>query len=333
MTTFENLPQEQSQAQSIIPRAFSGILANLFPSPWLWLASLLLVVFDIQAIVNGHKFLITGNKVWLVACVPFTALPLAWWLSRKKTEKSAIDRPLRLIMLTTYLMPTMSALAVFNYLAMATAHPLTQDLLSNWDKALGFDWVGYTQFVGHRFWLNWTFLIAYNYMIQALVITICIALIQRRTNDAAELVGLVFFTALTTIAIGTYFPAISAMAYYGDDALKALFPPDAGTTFIQELMEVRGTIPKLLDPTDVYGLTQFPSFHTVCGILTIYGARRAWWQFIPSLAFGTVLIAATPIYGGHYFVDLLAGAAVACFFILLSQLVVNRKPTTANMPL
>ena len=104
-----------------------------------------------------------------------------------------------------------------------------------------------------------------------------------------------------------------------------MFPPGTGDVFIQDLLEVRGSIPKYIDLMHPEGIVQFPSFHPFCGILTIYGARGAMWHFIPALIFGLLLIAGTPVYGGHYFVDVIAGAVVALSALAVSQLVFMRK--------
>jgi len=304
-------------------KTLRGIIANLFPASWLWLASLVLIAYDIFAIKTGHKFLVDIPKLWPIALAPFAALPLAWWLSRSRHAEQAAGRPIRLLMMTAFLIPTMSALAIFDYLMMANSQPLAHEMLSHWDNAIGLDWHAYTEFVARHLWLNWSLFQAYKYMIQALVIVIGLAIIQRRYDDANELITLTLMTGIFTIFIGSFFPAIGAMTFYANDNLRALYPNEVYPSFQQELMEVRGSIPKWIDPTHLEGITQFPSFHTVCGLLTIYGARRAWWSFIPAFIFSSLLIGATPIYGSHYFVDLLAGAAVAGAGVVMYKWVFN----------
>ena len=76
--------------------------------------------------------------------------------------------------------------------------------------------------------------------------------------------------------------------------------------------------------TPLLGLVSMPSMHTAVGVLMIAVARRTW-LFWPAFGYGTVMISATPVWGGHYLVDLIAGAALA----LASAAVVAWRPRSA----
>ena len=67
------------------------------------------------------------------------------------------------------------------------------------------------------------------------------------------------------------------------------------------------------------GLITFPSFHAALGVIF---ARAFWsvpWLRWPALAVNLLMIAATPVNGGHYFVDVAAGGAVACVAIWAAE--------------
>ncbi len=72
------------------------------------------------------------------------------------------------------------------------------------------------------------------------------------------------------------------------------------------------------------GLIFFPSFHAAGAILYL----RAWWQFkwlrwlVVPLNLG--LIAAAPVFGLHYFIDLVGGVAVAVVAIVLANALTTR---------
>jgi membrane-associated phospholipid phosphatase len=54
----------------------------------------------------------------------------------------------------------------------------------------------------------------------------------------------------------------------------------------------------------------FPSFHTAAGIILVISFWRT--ALFPIIVlYSAIMIASTPVLGGHYFVDLIAGAAVA----------------------
>ena len=238
-----------------------------------------------------------------------------------------MSRPVRLLMMPAFLSPALCALAGFGYITMANSNPMVDPLLSHWDQALGLSWLAYVRYFAEHPWLAAITSSCYNLMIKAALVVIAIAVIESNPKKATELIGLILITTFITLIIGAYFPAQSAMNYLADDHLRSQFPPGTGNFFVQELLEVRGSIPKFIDLTHPEGIVQFPSFHTICGILTIYGARGALWHFIPALIFGLLMIAGTPVYGGHYFVDVIAGAAIAFSAIAVSQLVFMRKAT------
>ena len=87
------------------------------------------------------------------------------------------------------------------------------------------------------------------------------------------------------------------------------FPAPPGLYHLEALGALR-TGPVALDLGNLPGLVTFPSFHTAAGIVLTW----AFWRtraFPVVAAYAATMIAATPVFGGHYFVDLLAGACVA----------------------
>ncbi|HTV72074.1 MAG TPA: phosphatase PAP2 family protein [Rhizobiaceae bacterium] len=58
------------------------------------------------------------------------------------------------------------------------------------------------------------------------------------------------------------------------------------------------------------GLVTFPSFHTAAGIVVAWCLRRTLFYW-PGVVYSVAMIASTPVFGGHYFIDVIAGAFVA----------------------
>jgi membrane-associated phospholipid phosphatase len=63
----------------------------------------------------------------------------------------------------------------------------------------------------------------------------------------------------------------------------------------------------------------FPSLHVAGALLVVYLSRGVAWLFWPTLVFNALLVAATPVFGGHFFVDVLAGAAVFWVAAVISR--------------
>jgi hypothetical protein len=72
-----------------------------------------------------------------------------------------------------------------------------------------------------------------------------------------------------------------------------------------------------LDLSAVTGIVTFPSFHAASAILFAWGFWTVRWARWPMLALNLAMIAATPPIGGHYFIDVLAGIAIAGIGIAL----------------
>ena len=76
--------------------------------------------------------------------------------------------------------------------------------------------------------------------------------------------------------------------------------------------------PGRIGPREVKGLIGFPSFHTVMALLTIWYARKLPLLRWLALALNILVIASTPIHGGHHLVDLFGGAATTGIAVWLS---------------
>jgi membrane-associated phospholipid phosphatase len=303
------------------------IWQNLFPSSWLWALTLALALGEVIAFHVGNKFLVDYSDMLSTILLAASASAMAL-LHARQPASSLLARLLRWCMMIVYLIPTILMLALLGYLVMANENPWMEASLLRWDQALGFDWLAYAEVAATHPVLNRLLSLGYHGMIPLLLLAASEAILRNENGRAAELISLVFLTGIAVTVVGAFFPAVSAMDICGNEELKKYFPPGAGNSFMQELREVRGSIPKLIHPPYLTGLIGFPSFHTVCGVLAAYGARGVAWRFWPIALFSALLIAATPIYGGHYLVDLLAGAAIAFGSILISQFLQARIRTT-----
>lgn len=124
-----------------------------------------------------------------------------------------------------------------------------------------------------------------------------------------------FFTAVICTAVGMFFPAQGAvMAYLGAAHDFSNFSKAPGLWFVEPLAALRSGQPIMLSVDYLPGLVSFPSFHTAAAIVL----AASFWRtvfFLPALIYSAVVIAATPIFGGHYFVDLVGGAVVAVLVV------------------
>ncbi len=210
-----------------------------------------------------------------------------------------------------FLIVAWDAIRILNHTTMALNYPLADDMLDGWDRALGLDWLGYFNLVAATPWLRdamaWSYT-SLTYLSVVAYLLMCLLRDHRRSIYFLESFAL---TAVVCTLSGAFFPARAAVdRYFGADADFAAFPLEPGLYHLVSLERLREGMPVELVLGQMPGLVTFPSFHTAAGVLMVVATWRSW-LFLPALAYSALMIGSTPVFGGHYFVDLVAGALVA----------------------
>lgn len=265
------------------------------------------------------------DALWLLATpvslsMPGLVLPLSMAALIALLLRRSSLRP-RLHMLLSglaFMLAAWPALRVYNHLVMTTALPLADARLAAWDSALGFDWLGYVLWLDRHprlmYWMDWAYggLTLYSGMVFVSVLLLV------GSGRAREFVLLFLVTAVAASTIGLFFPALAAMTFYAPDPeLFRTVTPTLGAYHIDTLERLRTSAAPVLDLRHLPGLTTFPSFHTAMGLIVIWCARGSRLLFAPMLVLNGLMIASTPAFGSHYFVDILAGGLLAAAAVLL----------------
>jgi membrane-associated phospholipid phosphatase len=212
-----------------------------------------------------------------------------------------------------------NVMRLFNHLSMTTGFPMADALLTQWDAALGLDWNAYFAFVAERpeliELLGWSYLWLTPVSAGALL-----GLLAMDRQRSAEFFVVAFFaTAAVCTVAGMFFPAEAATAYLLDrPELLAAFSIEPGLYHLDHLHALRAGGPLVFDLNSLPGLVTFPSFHTAAGVVMAWAYRRSL-LFWPVLVYALLMIASTPIFGGHYFIDLIAGTIVAVAILVLLE--------------
>ena len=209
-------------------------------------------------------------------------------------------------------------LRILNHLSMTTALPFADDLLLSWDRALGIDWLGYFEWVHAHPTLITLLDKSYTTLTFLSVLALTGLIMMKQTLRARYFIEAFFVTAVLCVIVGAFFPAKAAVVtLLGDPSVYTNFPTPPGVYHMDHLMLLRDpTASLVLHPANLPGLVTFPSFHTAAGVLLAI----AYWRtpaFLPVAAYSFVMICSTPVFGGHYFIDILAGALVACVIAAL----------------
>ena len=87
-----------------------------------------------------------------------------------------------------------------------------------------------------------------------------------------------------------------------------------------------------LDLFGLSGIVTFPSFHAASAALYTWALWQVWWFRPVAVVANAAMLAATPVDGGHYFIDLAAGIAVAALAIAAAK-AISRRLTANSAPM
>jgi hypothetical protein len=85
----------------------------------------------------------------------------------------------------------------------------------------------------------------------------------------------------------------------------------AGIWHVAHFEALRPGAMRAIDPAAIEGLVTFPSFHTALAMITAWALLRTRWLAAPAAALNALVVASTVPVGGHYFLDVPAGLAIA----------------------
>jgi membrane-associated phospholipid phosphatase len=208
-------------------------------------------------------------------------------------------------------------LIVFIYLSVTVALPLQDARFAALDQSLGFDWQSFVGTLNSSPAVAAVLVWAYHSAGQQLAGVLLLLSFTHRIERLNEFLALNALTVAVTALIGFLVPAIGPTVYYEvDPNLFSNFGPHSGTWHYEAFLKLRTEASPVLDFSKIAGLVEFPSFHTILAILTVYAVRGFRFIFWPVLVLNVIVIVSTIPEGGHYLVDVIAGAAIAAAAIL-----------------
>jgi hypothetical protein len=212
-----------------------------------------------------------------------------------------------------------TALRVLNHLTMSIPFPLADDGLARLDAMLGLDWLTYAKWVAAHPLIVTAFGLAYTGLALVVLAAFVALWVAGRIDRAKEFVRLVFSTGLAATVIGAAFPAKAAMDRFASLPLRGIFGPTAGVYHLPYLQSLRSGLPHVLNLHELPGMVVIPSYHTACALLIMYACRGIPILQVLAIFYSVVMIASTPIMGGHYFIDLICGGILVAIVLLVDR--------------
>ena len=191
------------------------------------------------------------------------------------------------------------------YVALAFNRPLIDWWLAACDAAMGVNIVALTAWTARHPLITMLLFRCYGTLVVQFVLPLAALGFSARDQSAFwEFTFNFFLCSMAIIVIVMFFPAACPMTYYG-------FRPLLGQAQVaQQIAAVRNGTLTVIDFHELDGLISFPSFHTAGALMVTWAFRRKPWVLWPLVVVNTGLIAATFMLGAHYFVDIVAGAAL-----------------------
>ncbi len=313
-------------------RSLSGLVNWAFPHPLLWAVVTAMLLWNAVAIyLSTHLSIEPGRLSGDAQMLGFATGLVMLRHFYNEIFDGLLHRVWCVFMAALFASVLFNNLLLLNHVLMANSFPMADDRLLSWDRALGLDWLAYAKFMTSSSIVQNVLYLAYQHMTYGGVALVAVALVVLNLRARTiELAFLLTGAAVVCLTIAAAFPARAAMdvladkelfqrIYHGLDGFKA------GFYHIEQLMELRGAAPVLIKPNSLEGLATFPSFHTCLAIIIMWCSRGHWIAGNIGKVVGVMILAATPIFGGHYFVDIFAGAVVmACLILLWRRLIVYR---------
>jgi hypothetical protein len=210
---------------------------------------------------------------------------------------------------TAQLIAFSAVAAPLSYVAATASLPLQDTALAGLDRMLGFDWRGLLAVMGGRLRFFQLMHITYLSLIPQTIATVLLLGFTGRLAWLRAYMLAFIFAALVTIAVSALLPAKGAWLYYGiTDAAGAL--PISHTSW-PVFFGLRDGSFRLLMGAGSEGVITFPSLHAALAVILIvalWPVPIARWI---AAAVNSLMLMATPIDGSHYFIDVLAGIAIA----------------------
>lgn len=196
-------------------------------------------------------------------------------------------------------------ITVISYLAAHLGRPLYDREFVKMDAALGFDWRAWYHFVRDTPVLYWILFVAYvSGPFQILFAVVYFTCTGQSAGNLEFWWSALVAMLITALASGIY-PAMGTFFHFQENMVHAVHVP--------HLLALRDG--GMTEFKDLQGIVTMPSYHTAQAILFMYVFRGQRRLFPWIVALNSLMLLSTPSMGGHYLVDMLAGAVVAAIAI------------------
>lgn len=250
----------------------------------------------------------------------------AHWLYRTaRPDRALADLTGALVAISWTMMMT----GVISLMGVRLGAPLIDDALARADALLGLHPGGLVIWTAEHPSVGAIFGFAYLSSFPLLFATIVHLALARRSERLWRFVGAIAASMTIATAFSAAAPALGAFTHHNfSEATIRGLPAGSGLYHLQAFEAYRSGVWNTIDFGRLQGVVTFPSIHTCLALAVAYAYyddRLLRW---PSIAWNGLVIVSTIPIGGHYYVDLIAGAAM--FAVIVA--ILSRTPVRAAAP-
>ncbi|BAM92021.1 hypothetical protein S58_60450 [Bradyrhizobium oligotrophicum S58] len=294
-----------------------GLAWRTFNLNWLPVALLCAVLFGV---IVWTDFSLEPTAFGVAIAIAFVLAVIAYGSALIKRDR-ADPKLVFWFGATAQILVVTAVVGPLSYVANAVNWPLQDQMLLLIDRAVGLDPQPIAAFFNDHSRLANYLKIGYGFIKWPLLGIPIILTIAFRFTRLQQFVLALNLALAVTIVISAFVPAVGT--YYGLGLSPTdQFPLLDSTNYAAQLRDIQalrdGSL-RHLDLLKMAGIVSFPSFHTASAILYIWAVwpvRALRWA---TVALNSWMIAATPLIGAHYIVDIIGGAVVAAGCVLLTK--------------
>lgn len=202
--------------------------------------------------------------------------------------------------------------APLSYIAASAGLPLWDATFTAWDEFLHFDWPALLRLMNAYPALHIVFAISYaSFPLQATAIIVALTWVGQLTRIRVFILAFMLATVVT-IAISAVMPAEGVWGHLRLSKVDhPAIAPITQSLHLPIFHGLRDGTLRVLTGEGSEGIITFPSLHAALGLLFIIAAWPVPYMRWACALVNAIMIAATPVDGGHYFSDVIAGLLVA----------------------
>lgn len=283
---------------------------------WVLIAAMLLILLATQ---YSHMFSIDPVRA-VPAVLAMAALGAAMVVGRRTA------RPRLAAGATAFLQMTLFTVlgVVLAYALAAQSGALWDQRLAAADRAIGFDWPVVLRLLDMAPAVIWVLGLAYHSLtVQMVVVIVCLSALSK-FDTLRTAVCAAILSGFVTILISALTPALGNL--FDPSHYRHLWPSVA---WVEQglIAGLRDGSHHVLDLTMLMGIVSFPSFHATLAAIFIWAFRAIPRLSVPGSAWAILTIIATPVFGGHYGVDVIMGLILAPPAIIVANRLTRRRPS------